>query len=172
MARRTASAKWAAGPALDGWRATLLGLGLNEGLDRSFRTLHCAPIVARPTAENCVYFLLRAAADRHDAPGRFCFGLVFMILLTSPRRRASSARLRTCLGLQPSTPAWQRARCAFFVRPQRGLEEARRTWKGTGCLRSNVRVKPAPAARRRAGAAENAHLHCSAGPVACRWGSA
>ena len=32
MARRTASAKWAAGPALDGRRATLLGLGLNEGL--------------------------------------------------------------------------------------------------------------------------------------------
>ena len=32
MARWTASAKWAAGPALDGWRGTLLGLGLNEGL--------------------------------------------------------------------------------------------------------------------------------------------
>ena len=32
MARWTASAKWAAGPALDGRRATLLGLGLNEGL--------------------------------------------------------------------------------------------------------------------------------------------
>ena len=32
MARWTASAKWAAGPALDGRRATLLVLGLNEGL--------------------------------------------------------------------------------------------------------------------------------------------
>ena len=32
MARWTASAKWAEGPALDGRRATLLGLGLNEGL--------------------------------------------------------------------------------------------------------------------------------------------
>ena len=32
MARWTASAKWAAGPALDGRSATLLGLGLNEGL--------------------------------------------------------------------------------------------------------------------------------------------
>ena len=32
MARWTASAKWAAGLALDGRRATLLGLGLNEGL--------------------------------------------------------------------------------------------------------------------------------------------
>ena len=32
MARWAASAKWAAGPALNGRRATLLGLGLNEGL--------------------------------------------------------------------------------------------------------------------------------------------
>jgi hypothetical protein len=32
VARWTASAKWAEGPALDGRRATLLGLGLNEGL--------------------------------------------------------------------------------------------------------------------------------------------
>ena len=32
MAHWPASAKWAAGPALDGRRATLLGLGLNEGL--------------------------------------------------------------------------------------------------------------------------------------------
>ena len=32
MARWTASAKWAAGPALDGQRDPPLGLGLNEGL--------------------------------------------------------------------------------------------------------------------------------------------
>ena len=32
MARRTASAKWAEGPALAGRRGTLLVLGLNEGL--------------------------------------------------------------------------------------------------------------------------------------------
>ena len=32
MARWTASAKWAAGPALDGQSATLLGLALSEGL--------------------------------------------------------------------------------------------------------------------------------------------
>ena len=32
MARWTASAKWAAGPALDGQCATLLGLALSEGL--------------------------------------------------------------------------------------------------------------------------------------------
>jgi len=32
VARWTASAKWAAGPALDGQRDTPLGLGLNEGL--------------------------------------------------------------------------------------------------------------------------------------------
>jgi hypothetical protein len=32
VVRWTASAKWAEGPALDGRRATLLGLGLNEGL--------------------------------------------------------------------------------------------------------------------------------------------
>ena len=32
MARWTASAKWAEGPALDGQRDTPLGLGLNEGL--------------------------------------------------------------------------------------------------------------------------------------------
>ena len=32
MARWTASAKWAAGPALDGQRAMPLGLSLSEGL--------------------------------------------------------------------------------------------------------------------------------------------
>ena len=32
MSRWTASAKWAEGPALDDQRATLLGLGLSEGL--------------------------------------------------------------------------------------------------------------------------------------------
>jgi len=41
MARSTASAKWAAGPALDGQRATPLGLGLNEGLGISFATESC-----------------------------------------------------------------------------------------------------------------------------------
>ena len=35
MARWTASAKWAAGPALDGQRDMPLGLSLSEGLGRS-----------------------------------------------------------------------------------------------------------------------------------------
>ena len=35
MARWTASAEWAAGPALDGRRDMPLGLGLNEGLGRA-----------------------------------------------------------------------------------------------------------------------------------------
>ncbi len=39
MARWTASAKWAEGPALDGRRATPLGLGFNEGLGSAFETL-------------------------------------------------------------------------------------------------------------------------------------
>ena len=39
MARWEASAKWAAGPALDDQRATPLGLGLNEGLGSAFETL-------------------------------------------------------------------------------------------------------------------------------------
>ena len=82
MARRTASAKWAAGPALDGWRVTLLGLGLNEGLDRSFRTLPCATGVSKPAAENLAYSLLPTVADSHDASGRLYFGLAFMTLLT------------------------------------------------------------------------------------------
>ena len=36
MARWTASAKWAAGPALDGQCATPLGLSLSEGLGRTW----------------------------------------------------------------------------------------------------------------------------------------
>ena len=35
MARWTASANWAAGPALDGQRDMPLGLSLSEGLDRT-----------------------------------------------------------------------------------------------------------------------------------------
>ena len=35
MTCQTASAKWAVGPALAGWRGTLLGLGLSEGLGLS-----------------------------------------------------------------------------------------------------------------------------------------
>ena len=81
MARWTASAKWAVGPALDGRRATLLGLGLNEGLDRSFRTLPCARSVSKPVAENFVRFLLRTGADTHNTSGHLNFGLVFMVLL-------------------------------------------------------------------------------------------
>jgi hypothetical protein len=39
VARWTASAKWAAGPALDGQCATLLGLALSEGLGLTGLTL-------------------------------------------------------------------------------------------------------------------------------------
>jgi len=35
MARLTSSAKWAEGPALDGWCAMLLALRLSEGLGRA-----------------------------------------------------------------------------------------------------------------------------------------
>jgi len=39
MARWTASAKWAAGPALDGQRDMPLALRLSEGLGRAWRPL-------------------------------------------------------------------------------------------------------------------------------------
>ena len=45
MARWTASAKWAAGPALDGQRGTPLALSLTEGLD-SAAALLPAPYLA------------------------------------------------------------------------------------------------------------------------------
>jgi len=55
MARWTASAKWAAGPALDGQRDMPLALRLSEGLGRTFAQL------SRPGA-------LTVAALEEDAP--------------------------------------------------------------------------------------------------------
>ena len=53
MARWTASAKWAEGPALDGRRATLLGLGLNEGLGSK---LVVVAVAADPEPVHTVWF--------------------------------------------------------------------------------------------------------------------
>jgi len=61
MARWTASAKWAAGPALDGQRDMPLALRLSEGLGLSFAVLdivgeHFSYVRSSPTfvGEDCV----------------------------------------------------------------------------------------------------------------------
>jgi hypothetical protein len=57
VARWTASAKWAAGPALDGQCATLLGLALSEGLGFSARGKRagciCMPGIVLPALRHC-----------------------------------------------------------------------------------------------------------------------
>ena len=54
--------KWAAGPALDGRRATLLGLGLNEGLGFTFAA-QGGPGVGNPRPERtCAEYLEKVHA--------------------------------------------------------------------------------------------------------------
>ena len=104
MARWTASAKWAAGPALDGRRATLLGLGLNEGLGISARGMWkradfaCAPFCLPLRATARAVAVLRVCGARQKP----CMALRALhcgppVLLGVPGMRARSATLADCL---------------------------------------------------------------------------
>ena len=101
MARWTASAKWAAGPALDGQCATLLGLALSEGL--GFSAL--GKVESRTFVRGIVVRALRDCKSSRGTPRlRPAPGTLHGALRLAYLRRAGSA-LFLCLRAG-STAKW------------------------------------------------------------------
>ena len=100
MARWTASEKWAAGPALDGQCATLLGLALSEGLGFS---------------------------EFGKVSGRTCVPSIVILALHYRRRSRGRPRLRpvrrTLHGALRFASLWKIASTLFFCFPKGATDD-------------------------------------------------